>query len=63
MKIKFPDLENKVGYHKYSLGEAARIRVKKLLGRTLSPKNHTAQISEIYTMIKVLNKLIKLGHA
>ncbi|ATF09155.1 hypothetical protein [Candidatus Enterovibrio altilux] len=36
-------------------------RVKKLLGGTLSLSDHTAQISETYTMIKVLNKLTKLS--
>ncbi|ATF08868.1 Mobile element protein [Candidatus Enterovibrio altilux] len=37
------------------------IRVKNLLGGTLSLRDNTTQISKIYAMIKALNKLIKLG--
>ncbi|AWG86252.1 transposase IS903 [Vibrio parahaemolyticus] len=36
-------------------------RVKKLLGETLSLRNYNAQVGETYGMIKVLNKLTKLG--
>ncbi|WP_161493016.1 hypothetical protein [Candidatus Enterovibrio luxaltus] len=37
------------------------VRVKKLLGRTLSLRYHNAQISETYTIIKTLNKPARLS--
>ncbi|ATF08731.1 hypothetical protein [Candidatus Enterovibrio altilux] len=37
------------------------IQIKKFLGGTLSLMDHTTQLSEIYTMIKALNKLTRLG--
>ncbi|WP_161493001.1 hypothetical protein [Candidatus Enterovibrio altilux] len=38
-------------------------QVKKTLGRTLSLRDHTVQISEIYAIIIALNKLAGLGMA
>ncbi|ATF09689.1 hypothetical protein [Candidatus Enterovibrio altilux] len=37
------------------------VRVKKLLGGTLSLRSHITQISETDGMIKALNKLIELS--
>ncbi|ATF08839.1 hypothetical protein [Candidatus Enterovibrio altilux] len=37
------------------------VQVKKLLGGTLSLRNHTTHISEINAMIKALNKLTELN--
>ncbi|ATF08679.1 Mobile element protein [Candidatus Enterovibrio altilux] len=37
------------------------LRAKKLLRGTLHLREHNSQISKIYTMIKSLNKLTKLG--
>ena len=36
-------------------------RVKQWLGGKLSLKNYNAQVGETYAMIKVLNKLTRLG--
>ncbi|BCL73815.1 hypothetical protein TUMSATVNIG1_58010 (plasmid) [Vibrio nigripulchritudo] len=36
-------------------------RVKKMLGGTLSLRNHNAHVGETYAMIKTLNKLTGLG--
>ncbi|ATF08841.1 hypothetical protein [Candidatus Enterovibrio altilux] len=46
MKIEFPFLGNKAGYHKLFVAETAIIRVKTLLGGTSSLRNHIIQISE-----------------
>ncbi|ATF08962.1 hypothetical protein [Candidatus Enterovibrio altilux] len=37
------------------------VQIKKLLKRTLSLRDQTTQISEIYAIIKTLNKLTELG--
>ncbi|ATF09117.1 hypothetical protein [Candidatus Enterovibrio altilux] len=37
------------------------VRVKKLLGRRLSLREHNVQINEAYGMMKALNKLTELG--
>ncbi|WP_161492986.1 hypothetical protein [Candidatus Enterovibrio altilux] len=37
------------------------VRVRKLRGGILNLMNHTTQISEANTMIKTLNKLIRLS--
>ncbi len=61
LKIEFSDLGNKAGYHKCFLIETAMVRVKKLLGRRLSLREHNVQINEAYGMMKALNKLTELG--
>ncbi len=48
-------------YHKRSLSETAKYRVKQLLGGNLSLRNDNVQIGETYVMIKALNKLTGLG--
>ncbi len=55
------NLGNKIGYYKGSLAETTMVQIKKLLKRTLSLRDQTTQISEIYAIIKTLNKLTELG--
>ncbi len=42
------------GYHKRSLSETAKYRVKQLLGGRLSLRNYNAQVVETYVTIKAL---------
>lgn len=53
--------KKRYGYHKRTLSETAMYRLKQLLGGRLSLRNYNAQVGEIYTMIKALNKLTGLG--
>ena len=53
--------KKRYGYHKRSLSETEMCRVKQLLGRKLNSRNYNAQVGETYAMIKVQNKLMRLG--
>ncbi len=48
-------------YHKPALSKTAMFKVTKILGGTLSLRNHNVQISETAAMIKALNKLTGLS--
>lgn len=53
--------KKKYGYHKRSLSETAKYRVKQLLGASLTLRNYNAQIGETYAMLKAFYKFTGIG--
>ncbi|PSW06078.1 IS5 family transposase [Photobacterium lipolyticum] len=50
-----------IGYHKRSLSETAMFRYKTLINSSLTLRDYNAQVGEVYTAIRAMNKLTRLG--